>query len=217
MPPMMTRIMVITGTSLTKLSLVQRIRLNTMRRPMVRLSARNSAVPSTLRASVAMSTVPCSARPNVMAMMIHPIESSMMAEATMTCPTVRRMKFISRTTMATILMEEIDSAVPRNSDVISRWSGLGSMASGRNSPSANPHRNGSEMPASDTLAAAAPTFLTRRRSICIPVSSSNIRMPSWETPSIMLFCAPLAGKIACCASGQIMPNTEGPSTMPPRS
>ena len=60
-------------------------------------------------------------------MMIQPIVSSMMAEATMTWPRLRRMKLISRTTMATILTEEIDSAVPRNSEVIRRCSGRGSM------------------------------------------------------------------------------------------
>ena len=36
----------------------------------------------------------------------------------------RRMKFISRTTVATILTEEIDSAVPRNSEVIRRLLGI---------------------------------------------------------------------------------------------
>ena len=44
----------------------------------------------------------------------------MMAVATMIWPRLRRMKFISRTTMATILMEEMESAVPRNSDGTSR-------------------------------------------------------------------------------------------------
>ena len=38
----------------------------------------------------------------------------------MTWPTVRRRKFISRTTVATIFTEAIDSAVPRNSEVIRR-------------------------------------------------------------------------------------------------
>ena len=58
------------------------------------------------------------------AMMIQPMVSSMIAEARMTWPTVRRMKFISRTTVATILTEAIDSAVPRNSDVIRRLPGI---------------------------------------------------------------------------------------------
>ena len=64
--------------------------------------------------------------------MIQPMLSSMIAEARMTWPTMRRMKFISRTTIATILTEAIDSAVPRNSEVISRLSGSGSIESGRN-------------------------------------------------------------------------------------
>ena len=64
-------------------------------------------------------------------MMIQPMVSSMIAEATITCPRLRRMKFISRTTMATILTDEIDSAVPRNSDVIRRNSGRGSIACGQ--------------------------------------------------------------------------------------
>ena len=49
----------------------------------------------------------------------------------MTWPTVRRMKFISRTTMATILTEAIDSAVPRKREVISRLPGSGSMTVGQ--------------------------------------------------------------------------------------
>ena len=71
------------------------------------------------------SIVPDEARPKEMAMMIQPPESSRMAEATMIWPTSRRMKFISRTTMATILIEEIESAVARNSAVTKRACGLG--------------------------------------------------------------------------------------------
>ena len=63
--------------------------------------------------------------------MIQPTLSSMMAEARMTWPTTRRMKFISRTTMATILTEAIDRAVPRNSAVISRLPGSGNMRVGQ--------------------------------------------------------------------------------------
>ena len=54
------------------------------------------------------SIVPDCARPKVMAMMTQPIESSQIAEATMICPRLRRVKPISRTTAATILIEEID-------------------------------------------------------------------------------------------------------------
>ena len=79
-------------------------------------------------------------------MMIQPMVSSTMAEPRITWPTVRRRKFISRTTVATIFTEAIDSAVPRNSDVISRLPGSGIMASGRNSPSAKPQANGMMMP-----------------------------------------------------------------------
>ena len=75
-------------------------------------------------------------------MMIQPMVSSMIAEATMTWPTVRRMKFISRTTMATIFTDAIDSAVPRNSAVISRLPGSGSTESGSIPPSATPQVNG---------------------------------------------------------------------------
>ncbi len=71
------------------------------------------------------SMVPDDARPNEMAMMIQPPKSSRMAEATMIWPMSRRMKFISRTTMATILIEEIESAVARKSDVTRRACGLG--------------------------------------------------------------------------------------------
>ena len=46
------------------------------------------------------------------------------------------MKFISRTTMATIFTDEIESAVPRNNDTTSRNSGCGSMPSGRYWPRA---------------------------------------------------------------------------------
>ena len=52
------------------------------------------------------------------------------------------MKFISRTTAATILIEEIDSAVPRKSAVSRRWSGCGSSDSGRSWPSAKPQAKG---------------------------------------------------------------------------
>ena len=73
-----------------------------------------------------------------MAMMTQPMVSSRIAEATMIWPRSRRMKFISRTTMATILTDEIDSAVPRKIAVTSRASGFGNSSAGRNSPSAKP-------------------------------------------------------------------------------
>ena len=94
-----------------------------------------------------------------MATMIQPIVSSRIAEATMIWPRSRRMKFISRTTIATIFTEEIDSAVPRNSEVTKRASGLGRIESGSISPSAKPQMNGTATPAAETAIAARPTRL----------------------------------------------------------
>ena len=59
-------------------------------------------------------------RPKMMAMMTQPMESSQMAEATMICPRLRRVNPISRTIAATILIDEMDKAVPRNRDVSRR-------------------------------------------------------------------------------------------------
>jgi hypothetical protein len=56
----------------------------------------------------------------VIATMTHPAVSSMMAEAISAIPTFRRIKPISRTTIATIFTEAIDNAVPRNSEVMIR-------------------------------------------------------------------------------------------------
>jgi hypothetical protein len=47
-PPITTRIAVTTGTSLTNMSLVQRIKPKTRRRPNVKLNSRKSPVPSML-------------------------------------------------------------------------------------------------------------------------------------------------------------------------
>ena len=94
----------------------------------------------------------------MMAMMIQPMVSSITAVATMIWPTLRRMKFISRTTTATIFTDEIDSAVPRNSDATSRASGCGSRLSGRNCPSAKPQMNGTTIPAIEIVMAALPTL-----------------------------------------------------------
>ena len=84
---------------------------------MVKLAIRNAAVPRTALPASRRSTLPDCARLSVMAMITQPIESSQIAEATMICPRSRRVKPISRTTAATILIEEIDSAVPRKSEV----------------------------------------------------------------------------------------------------
>ncbi len=152
-----------------------------------------------------------------MATMIQPIVSSRIAEATMIWPRSRRMKFISRTTIATIFTEEIDSAVPRKSEVTKRASGLGRIESGSISPSAKPQMNGTATPVAETVIAARPTRFTSRRSVSMPVSSSSIRMPSCDTASIMLFCSAAFGNNACCASGQMRPSTDGPSRRPPMS
>ena len=167
-----------TGKSLVKLSLAQRIRVNTMRRPTVRLTAMNNAVPAKARPADHRSTVPADASPSATAMMIQPMVSSRIAEATMIWPRSRRMKFMSRTTMATILTDEIDSAVPRKIAVTRRVSGFGNRSAGRNSPSAKPQAKGSVTPAMATVTAARPTRRTSCRSVSMPVSNSSIRMPS---------------------------------------
>ena len=179
---------------------------------MVKLIARKTQrAEHRLRRPEQISSLPCEARLKIMAMMIQPMVSSMIAVATMIWPTLRRMKFISRTTTATIFTEEIDSAVPRNSEATSRASGCGSRLSGRNSPSAKPQMKGTTMPATEIAIAALPTLRTSLRSVSMPVSSSSSRMPNCAMPSISAFCSGAGGKIACCASGHTQPNSEGPS------
>ena len=177
----------------------------------------NSPVPITARPTDQRSIVPAAARPKATAMMTQPIVSSRMAEATMICPRSRRMKFISRTTTATILTEEIASAVPRKMAVTTLVFGSGRNSAGRNSPRAKPHANGTATPASATAIAARPTRRTSCRSVSMPVNSNSIRMPSSETASIMLFCAPSMGKTACCPAGHSTPKNDGPSSKPPIS
>ena len=185
--PMITRMVVITGNSLSNVSLAQRIAQNTSRRPMVKLPTRNTVVPNTVLATAARSISPASARLKVIAMMIQPIVSSMIADEMMTWPRLRRMKFISRTIAATILIEEIDSAVPRNSEVRRRLPGSGSSDSGMNQPSRTPQANGTATPVSEMLMPARPTLRTSLRSVSMPVSSSNSRMPNCEIASIIAF------------------------------
>ena len=167
-------------------------------------------VPITLCASDQASTAPCKARLKMIETMIQPTLSSMMAEARMTCPTTRRMKFISRTTIATILTEAIDSAVPRNSAVISRLPGSGSMESGSNSPSATPQAKGMRMPMSEANTAARPVWRTSLRSVSMPVSSSSSRMPNCEIASIIAFCSGFFGKQCVLKIGQQQPEQRGP-------
>jgi len=80
---MMIRIMVMTGKSLRKLSLVYRITRNTIRRPTVKLASMKSPVPRIARPTDHTSIEPAAARPNATAMMPQPIVSSRMADATM--------------------------------------------------------------------------------------------------------------------------------------
>jgi hypothetical protein len=64
-----------TGNSLVKLSLAQRMSADTMRRPTVRLIARNVSVPTTAKLTERTSTVPDEAMPKEIAMMIQPLLS----------------------------------------------------------------------------------------------------------------------------------------------
>jgi hypothetical protein len=86
------------------------------------------------------------------------------------------------------LHRAIDNTVPRNSEVMIRWSGFGSIAAGNSSPSANPQAKGTTIPAADVLMGARRACLTSLSSVSIPVSSNSIRMTSCDTASIMAFC-----------------------------
>ena len=143
------------------------------------------------------SIEPCRARLKIIDTMIQPMLSSMIADAMMTCPTIRRMKFISRTTIATILTDAIESAVPRNSDVISRFSGSGNMLSGNISPSTTPQTKGMTMPISEANNEARPVCRTSLRSVSIPVSKSSSKIPNCAIASIIAFCSGVFGKSAC--------------------
>ena len=139
--------------------------------------------------------------PSVMAMITQPAVSSITAAATMSWPTLRRMKFISRTTVATILSEEIESAVPRNSAATRRLPASGSRASGSSMPTAKPRTNGTAMPLSDTLSACVRSRQASPRSVSMPASSSRNRMPSCEMPLIMACCSGSTGRCSCSAPG----------------
>ena len=105
---------------------------------MVKLPRRNRAVPIRAFARPGRLMSCACARLEVMAMMTHPIVSSRIAEDTITCPRLRRMKFISCTMVATILIDEIESAVPRKSAMMSRLSAAGRSEAGIKVPSAAP-------------------------------------------------------------------------------
>jgi len=211
---MITRMAVITAKSLTNVSFTQRMTKNTARRPMVRLTPMNTKVPMMLFARENESIEPCSARLKITAVIIHPTVSSMIAEARMTWPTVRRMKFISRMMVATIFTDAIDKAVPRNSEVMSRMSGCGSILSGSARPSPTPQTNGTAMPTADAIAEVRPVWRTRLRSVSIPVSRSRTRTPNCAIPSSIAFCSFIGGKSRCCQSGKRAPRTDGPRMRP---
>jgi len=48
----------------------------------------------------------------------------------------------------------------------------------------------------------------------MPVSNNSSKMPNCAMPSSIAFCSGVLEKIAACASGQIQPNSDGPSRMP---
>ena len=64
-------------------------------------------------------------------MMIQPSESSTVEEATRIWPRSRLSKFMSRNTLATILIEEIDNATPRKSAVANRRLSSGNERGGQ--------------------------------------------------------------------------------------
>jgi hypothetical protein len=117
---MITRMAVITGTSIDRWSLTHTMRRATSRRPTMKLASRNSAVSPRLSPTCCSSTVSWTAMPEMTAMMIQASVSSRIAVARISWPRSRRSAPVSSSTMATILTDEIDSAVPRNSAVMSR-------------------------------------------------------------------------------------------------
>ena len=186
---MITRIAVITAKSLTKVSLTQRMMKNTDP------PADGQAHPHEHeRADHALRQRPgidraVQRRLKMIATMIQPTLSSMIAEARMTWPTVRRMKFISRTTVATILTEAIDSAVPRNSDGDQPLARIGQHRVGQQLAERHAAGERHDDAHSDAETEARPVCRTSLRSVSMPVSSSNSRMPNCEIASIIAFCS----------------------------
>ena len=82
---------VMTGISLTKLSLVQRMTPDDGR-PMVKQTRGRAPCRKGSGASAVNWTAPCAARPPMTEMMTQPMVSSMIEEARMTWPTSRRRK-----------------------------------------------------------------------------------------------------------------------------
>ena len=197
--PMMTRIIVMTGKSLSKLSLAQRIRKNTTRRPIVKLAIRNTAVPRSACAHA------------------HQVDLACLGEAEgdgdddpadRVFADRRRHDDLSEiaareTHLAHDRRDDLDrgdrqggAEEQRGEQALSGW---GSSASGMNWPSATPQANGTTTPENEMLMAARPTFRTSLRSVSIPVSSSSRRMPNCETPSIIAFSARACAETARAA------------------
>ncbi len=128
-------------------------------------------------------------------MMIHPTVSSMIAEARINCPILRRMKSASMITMATIFTDEMERAVARNSAVTIRFSGSGSIESGSISPRNKPQANGKTIPESEENKAVRRIRLTIAKSVSIPAINNSIKMPNCEMASIIFFCSAVFGKI----------------------
>ena len=141
------------------------------------------------------STLPWAAMPEMTAMMIQAMVSSRIAVARIIWPMSRRMTPISISVMATILTDEMESAVPRNSAVTSGLSWVGMTSLGSAKASATPQANGTAMPDSDDEITARVRCRTRARLVSMPVSSSSSRMPICDTASIMVLSVLSSGKI----------------------
>ena len=98
----------------------------------------------------------------------------------MICPRSRRMKSISCTTIATILIDEMDKATPRKSAVANLCSTWGIKVSGRKKASETLHAKGITMPVSDMAIAGPPTLRISRTSVSIPVRSNSSNTPNWR-------------------------------------
>ena len=195
-----------TANSLSKLSLAKRIAWNTSRRPIGEArdqEHRRADQRSWRRRRSRWSSA--AARPKVMEMMIQPIVSSMIEEEMITWPRLRRVKFMSRTTAATILIEEIDSAVPRNSAVSRRLSASGSSDLRHHDAErhAAGERNG-DAAQRDAERGAAEFAHQLEVGLHAGQQQQAAGCRTCEIASSMAFCSLAAGNSQCCRSGQIM-------------
>ena len=94
------------------------------------------------------------------------------------CPGSRRANFMSRTTIATTLIEEIDSATARKSAVAIRRFGSGKNSGGSMKPSERPQAKETRTPVAEMASAGRPTVRISFASASMPVSSSNSSTPS---------------------------------------